>query len=120
MATREENLKKINDELEQLSDAELDNVAGGSWVEFTADMLEAKKRGIAGFESLDLTNPNSDLIKMIGDDKLRHQYVDKVGALFAAHGIEMTYNGKFLESNIYKFNGKEISRQQAWDIVDGK
>ena len=30
MATREENLKKINDELEQLSDEELDAVAGGS------------------------------------------------------------------------------------------
>ena len=29
MATREENLKKINDELEKLSDEELDNVAGG-------------------------------------------------------------------------------------------
>ena len=31
MATREENLKKINEELEQLSDEELDKVAGGSW-----------------------------------------------------------------------------------------
>ena len=30
MATREENLKKINDELEKLSDEELDNVAGGT------------------------------------------------------------------------------------------
>ena len=29
MATREENLKKINEELEQLSDEELDKVAGG-------------------------------------------------------------------------------------------
>ena len=29
MANREENLKKINDELEKLSDEELDNVAGG-------------------------------------------------------------------------------------------
>ena len=29
MATREENLKKINDELEKLSDEELENVAGG-------------------------------------------------------------------------------------------
>ena len=107
-------------ENEVLSEEELDGVAGGSWLEFTADMLDAKKRGIAGFENLDLTNPNSDLIKMIGDDKLRHQYVEKVGAVFASHGIEMTYNGKFLESNIYKFNGKEITRQQAWDIVDGK
>lgn len=31
VATREENLKKINEELEQLSDEELDKVAGGSW-----------------------------------------------------------------------------------------
>ena len=29
MATREENLKKINEELEKLSDEELDKVAGG-------------------------------------------------------------------------------------------
>ena len=29
MATREENLKKINDELEKLDDEELDKVAGG-------------------------------------------------------------------------------------------
>ena len=29
MATREENLKKINDELEKLSDEQLEKVAGG-------------------------------------------------------------------------------------------
>ena len=29
MATREENLKKINDELEKLTDEELDDVVGG-------------------------------------------------------------------------------------------
>ena len=29
MATREENIKKINDELEKLSDDELEKVAGG-------------------------------------------------------------------------------------------
>ena len=103
-----------------MNDEELDKVAGGSWLEFTADMLDAKKRGIAGFENLDLSNPNSDLIKMIGDDKLRHQYVDKVGAVFASHGITMTYKGKFLEENIYTYKGNQISREQAWNIVDGK
>ena len=30
MATREENLKKINDELEKLDDEQLDKIAGGS------------------------------------------------------------------------------------------
>ena len=104
---------------EMMNEDELDKVAGGSWVEFTADMLDAKKRGIPGFENLEI-DANSDLIKMIDNDKLRHQYVDKISNLFASHGIEMTYKGKFLESNIYKFNGKEISREQAWNIIDGK
>ncbi|MBR4383659.1 MAG: hypothetical protein IKP64_08885 [Selenomonadaceae bacterium] len=31
MTTREENLKKINEELEKLDDEQLDKVAGGSW-----------------------------------------------------------------------------------------
>ncbi len=108
----------LKDEI--LKDEELEQVAGGSWVEFTADMLDAQKRGIAGFENLNLTDPNSDLIKMITDDKLRHQYVDKVGAVFASHGITMQYNGKFLEGNVYTYQGKQISREQAWKIVDGK
>ena len=110
--------KKILDN-EILSDDELENVAGGSWLEFTADMFDAKKRGIPGFENLDF-DTNSDLIKMIGDDKLRHQYVDKVAGVFAAHGVTMKYNGKLLEGNVYTYQGKTITREQAWNIVDGK
>ena len=34
MATREENIKKINDELEQLSDEELEKVAGGTKLKY--------------------------------------------------------------------------------------
>ena len=37
MATREENLKKINAELEKLSDEELDNVAGSGNIESSND-----------------------------------------------------------------------------------
>ena len=110
--------KKYADEM--MSEAELDKVSGGSWMQFAADMLDAKKRGIAGFENLDLTNPNSDIIKMISDDNLRHQYVDKVAGVFAAHGITMEYHGKILESNIYTYKGNQITREQAWNIVDGK
>ena len=108
----------LKDEI--LKDEQLDNVTGGSWVEFTADMLDAQKRGIAGFENLNLTDPNSDLIKMIGDNKLRQQYVDKLAAVFASHGVTMEYNGKFLEDNIYTYQGRNITREQAWKIVDGK
>ena len=110
----------LKDEI--MSDAELDQVAGGTWMQFTSDMLEAQKRGFAGFEKLDFTftDPNSDLIKMIGDDNLRHQYVDKVAGVFAAHGITMEYHGKMSEDNIYTYKGNQITRAQAWNIIDGK
>ena len=40
MATREENLKKINAELEQLSDEELEKIAGGLLVMANRDKKE--------------------------------------------------------------------------------
>ncbi|MBR4153400.1 MAG: bacteriocin [Selenomonadaceae bacterium] len=43
MATREENIKKINTELEKLTDEELDQVVGGSWY-ITEE--QAKKSGL--------------------------------------------------------------------------
>ena len=109
--------KILQDEI--LSDEELENVSGGSWMQFAADIFEAKKRGVADFVNLEL-NEDNDLIKMIGDDNLRHQYVDKMANFFASHGITMTYKGKILESNIYTYNGEEISRERTWDIIDGK
>ncbi len=33
MATREENIKKINEELEKLDDEQLEQVAGGGWID---------------------------------------------------------------------------------------
>ena len=33
MATREENLKKINEELEKLDDEQLEQVSGGGWID---------------------------------------------------------------------------------------
>ena len=45
MANREENLKKINDELEMLSDEELDQVAGGNKTETSNDSYFLKRIG---------------------------------------------------------------------------
>lgn len=56
MATREENLKKINAELEKLSDEELEIVAGGSKAqtdELKALFNQAKSLGRKGFNNLD-------------------------------------------------------------------
>lgn len=46
MANREENLKKINDELEQLSDEELEKVSGGGffdWLSANASTNQEKQ-----------------------------------------------------------------------------
>ena len=40
MANREENLKKINEELEKLSDEELEKVAGGFYARSKVDDVE--------------------------------------------------------------------------------
>lgn len=47
MATREENLKKVNDKLKELSDEELDKVAGG-------------RRRLLSYLLIDTTNPSFD------------------------------------------------------------
>ena len=55
MATREENLKKINDELEKLDDEQLEQIAGGSLY------LPFRPR-----------NPRCS--SAIGEDKIRYDY----------------------------------------------
>ena len=47
MATREENLKKINDELEQMSDDELEQIAGGTAKEAKLFRKTAVEKGWA-------------------------------------------------------------------------
>ena len=42
MATREENLKKINDELEKLDDEQLEKVAGGFYARSKGGEMEDK------------------------------------------------------------------------------
>jgi len=44
MATREENLKKITDELEQLSDEELEKIAGGARILFRSSESNSSDR----------------------------------------------------------------------------
>ena len=43
METREENLKKINDQLEQLSDEELEKIAGGWGADLPHNPINNKK-----------------------------------------------------------------------------
>ena len=104
MATREENLKKINDELEMLSDEELDQVTGGSAGESADDsrFLNSlggfcNRYGTFRMQSQDHDYEIRDAWKQVGVDAEIH-----TGYLFTG-GC----------NNVYKINGKKVSRVEA-------
>ncbi|MBR4115819.1 MAG: hypothetical protein IKK40_07385 [Bacteroidales bacterium] len=98
METREENLKKINEELEKLDDEQLEQVAGGtvreSWEIF--QILKQKKSVRMGLYDL--------------PDYLKNNY-----------GIDAKIDGypDFDEgrANVYSRNGESLTHQQVLDII---
>ena len=85
MATREENLKKINEELEKLSDEELEQVAGGSPSESFCDSAFFRFIGLG----------------QAGDNKQR----------FKRFGID--YEDHWINGNEYIIDGQHYPREYA-------
>ncbi len=113
MATREENLKKINDELEQLSDEELDHVAGGTFAESYSDANQFEKLGVKIFENDILGVP---LLDPAGFKNLR--------SAFTKYGVTLQDDGSIggdlmgtSKANKYFIGGKEVTQAQAWEHV---
>ena len=109
MATREENLKKINDELEQLSDEELENVAGGSIDGTVKDARFLYEHGI--LDDWDGTIETTFYWKSVSK---------KVDAGWAKAGITCVTKPLVWSDNQYFVGGKEITRDEAINIVKSK
>ena len=104
MATREENLKKINDELEKLSDEELDCVAGGTYNETVGDSRFL--HDLAGLtDILGSGTPFSEGAKILR----------QVAVSWDKIGIHIIIGQD--HPNTYFKNGEEITRQQAFDYA---
>ena len=101
MATREENIQKINAELELLSDEELEKVAGGTKSQTGDDSRLLYEHGL-------LNN-----WFYIGSDWIEKSA--EVDAGWAKAGI--TCVTKPSADNLYFLNGKQISRDEAWNHV---
>lgn len=104
MAKREENLKKINAELELMTDEELDEVAGGTIGETAGDSQYLYDYG--------LMDNHYGSIKVMFCWGSKSAEVD---AGWAKAGI--TCVTKPCGSNDYFLNGKEISRNEAKKLV---
>ncbi len=110
MATREENLKKINAELEQLSDDELEKVVGGAY---------------------ETWNDRVNFINLAGNTFYKGDFKDgsfaatEVECAFKRAGMylglkisaSLGYGGPDESPNVYYLDGKEIPRDELWKII---
>ncbi len=104
MANREDNIKKINAELEQLNDEQLDQIAGGTYNETAADSRFLND--LAG-----LTDRYGAARAFFEDAKISHEVTaawNKLGI-----GVDTSWGA----SNRYYKDGKEITRHQAIKIA---
>ena len=109
MATREENLKKINDELEMLSDDELDAVAGGTYLESAGDAKNFKEIGVKVFEH-----------DILGVPVLQHEQFVKLREAFNKFGVTVKDNGGIINANEYFIGGQKVSRDDAWKHINAQ
>ena len=83
MATREENLKKLNDELEKLDDEQLEQVAGGTIKESFGDGNELYDRGLISFKDSRSTKKIREFMQSIGykyeNHAVKNEYFNKKG-----------------------------------------
>ena len=108
MANREENIKKINDELEQMSEEELDQVAGGTYNNTAADTRILNKMGfnISGRSASSLFWSQGDFDDAAAD-------VNKIMGQFGIH-VDQSWGCK---DNKYYQGPNEITRYEAFMAI---
>ena len=100
-----------------LTEEQMDGVVGGSWMEsYGVDLQNAFERKLPGFEKMNPVEPETMAYCLQNWDKI----VGQLKTMFAKHGVDMKYNGKPFDPNIYSYKGKQITRDEAWNIIDGK
>ena len=110
MANREDNIKKINDQLEQLTDEELEKVAGGTYNNTAADTRALNELGLK-------ISPRSAL-NLFWIPSF-NEAAGEVSKIFSKFDISVDQSWGAV-SNKYYFKGQEISREQAFKIVADK
>ena len=104
MSTREDNIKKINAELEEMSDEELEQVAGGTFKETAGDTR--------------FLNDLAGLCDRFGATKaFFYPGIVEDEASKGWSKIGITVHTGFSGSNAYYLNGEQISHQQAFEYA---
>ena len=107
MATREENLNKLNAEFEKLSDEELDQVAGGTYNNTAADTRALNDMGF----NIERRSAGDCFWMPTNNDAQAD-----VARIFNKFGVSVDQSWGAVD-NKYYHNGERITRQQAFQIV---
>ena len=104
MATREENMKKINEELEKLSDEELEAIAGCTTTEMADDS-----------RFLNSLNGSCD---RYGEWRIRNQsHGEEITKAWATVGVKAELHSGYIigegAPNKYFINGQQVTQEQA-------
>ena len=103
MTTREDNIKKINVELEVMSDEELDQVAGGTWAETAADSRF--------LNSLNGSTDRYGALRIAFTPGTKIQ--EEIQRGWAKVGIKFTWHNGAISGNEYYLGDKKISQSEA-------
>ncbi len=104
MSNREKNIKKINDELELMSDEELEQVAGGTWAQTAGDTR--------------FLNDLAGLCDRFGKTKAFFQFntvADEACKGWSKIGIQVSPT--WFSGNAYYLDGQRITRKQAFEYA---
>lgn len=113
MSTREENLKKINEELEKLSDEELEKVAGGTNGEYfeLANLLPKVKRGHFGGKIVrEEIVSKAELTSWLKENLNIDANISTKSSIFAEGGEDFYSLGN---ANTYVRNGENLSHSSV-------
>ena len=104
MSTREDNIKKINAELEEMSDDELEQVAGGTFKETAGDTR--------------FLNDLAGLCDRFGATKaLFYPGIVEDAACKGWSKIGIQVNPTWFSGNAYFLDGQRITRKQAFEYA---
>ncbi|MBE8950095.1 MAG: hypothetical protein SR3Q1_05780 [Quinella sp. 3Q1] len=104
----------LKDEI--LSDAELDNVAGGTFAESYGDAQAFEKLGVKIFKN-----------ELAGVPLLDHEGFVNLRTAFKKYGVEIKDDGSIFgdltgksKANEYFIGGKQVSREDAWKHINAQ
>ena len=99
--------KILKDEI--LNDEQLDEVAGGTYIESADDAQKFNKLGIKITDN-----------EILGVPVLFHDEFVKLRETFNKFGVTIKDNGGLINQNQYFINGKEVSRDAAWNHIESQ